>query len=465
MDTFTDFTRALLTRHAAPRRNTRRETRGAEVPPRAGKVSSLLMPHRAHTSRRLDGGRGVAAAAAVCLILLACVPARGKSGRGAPTPTPSPPVVELQAVPSRESVERGEEVTIFLFASNKSDATLKNLSVDGAGDAFEIVPPAPTPPPAAAAPPAEIQPFGSSPGKLVIKPRDGAGFTTHKYLLTLNYTWDAGGRAISSAQRTAIAVQVRRRFEEEAKGFPGGTAAFLYLLLPIIPLLLSYQLVEGLRTGKGARLPTFSTEHIVPAFFLAVILNLLVLLAAKREGGLDYSNPRVFMSVLFGSFVAGALFPFGHWMWNLCQSRRWGFKNTDSLNDYLRKALLSPRAPAQYTWATGTVGGEEWQGILLEQPNGVKLLGARVEVVPQAEDETQRGVIWDELTTSVLAEDGTLHDRQRLVKMVEEGKLRVDFFAKITRGGAAQNFVAVIDEVKDFQRTGGRNETLVLPQE
>ena len=110
------------------------------------------------------------------------------------------------------------------------------------------------------------------------------------------------------------------------KVFPGGTAAFLYFLLPIIPALLSYQLVERYRKGEGWHMPAFSSEQIVPAFFLAVVLSFLIVAVAKSKGGINYSNPVVFASVLGISLVVGAIIPFIRLLGDLYQSKTWGLK-------------------------------------------------------------------------------------------------------------------------------------------
>src|SRR5262249_55529838 len=147
-------------------------------------------------------------------------------------------------------------------------------------------------------------------------------------------------------QTATITIEVRRPFEEEAKGFPGGTAAFLYLLLPVIPALMSYQFIERWRKGEGLHMPTFSAEQIVTAFLLAVILSFMILWVANSDAGINYSNPLVFVSVLIISLFVGAIVPLVRAARDAWLSKTWGFKDNDSAAEYVRKALLSPWSPA-----------------------------------------------------------------------------------------------------------------------
>src|SRR2546422_8117749 len=189
-----------------------------------------------------------------------------------PTPAPSPPTVEFQTLMDRESVEQNQEIHVSLFVSNKSPITLTGLKLNFADSAFEKVDPAF---------PTSLAPFDSDTKVMVIKPLENAAFENHKLLFSLEYKWKSDSAEFRSAQATTAAVLVKRRFEEETKGFTGGTAAFFYLLLPIVPGILSYQFFHRLRKGEGPKVPSFSPEYVVPAFFLAVILSLIMLFAFK----------------------------------------------------------------------------------------------------------------------------------------------------------------------------------------
>jgi hypothetical protein len=343
-------------------------------------------------------------------------------------------------------VVSGDTMTVSLFVSNKSNVTLSKLKLNVSDPAFKIS----TPPVF----PSTLPPFGSVEGKTDLKVGDNTDFSLHKLLFTLEYSWDlVGGQEAVSAQPATVALQVTRRFEEEAKGFPGGTAAFLYLLLPIIPAMLSYQFFEGLRKGQGPHWPTFRAEYVVPAFFLAVILSLLMLLAFNWDRGLNYSNPWVFLYVLLGSFVTGTLLPGLRWAVTAWRMWRWGFNNTDTLRSYLRKALLAPGTPRQFRWVTGNANGEQWAGILLKQPNGKTVLGAQLEVSPAGQPgQAAYQERLNRLTQNILDANGVLMDRRQLVKMVEANELNLGFRARAQRGNAPIDEPVVIDEVSGFQQ-------------
>jgi hypothetical protein len=376
---------------------------------------------------------------------------RQRAHRARPTPTPTPaatpiaPTIEFQALPGEDNVGRGETITFSLFVSNKSNVTLNKFKLNVSDPAFETVKQPIFPP--------TLPPFGNVRAETVLKVGDKASFAPHKMLLTLEYAWDlGGGQEAVSAQSVPAAVQVTRRFEEEAKGFPGGTAAFLYLLLPIIPAMLSYQFVESLRKGQ-VTMPTFKTEYVVPAFFAAVVLSFIMLLAFNRDNGLNYSDPRVFIAVLLTSLVVGALVPgfrlaLGAWrMW------RWGFDNTDTPKSYLRKALLAPGTPREFRRVTGNANGEEWEGMLLKQPNGATVLGAQLGVSPMGEPgEVNYQDRLTKLTTVVFDAGGALIDRRQLIKMVESNDLNLELRARVMRGDAPINEPVVIDEVSGFQQ-------------
>jgi hypothetical protein len=369
-----------------------------------------------------------------------------------PTPQPSPPTVEFQAVTARERAQPEEEIPISLFVSNKSAIAVTDLKLNFAHNSFEI----------AKQPslPGSLAPFASITATATIKPDKNAGYETHKLLLTLEYNWKSNGTQFSSAQSAPATVVVQRRFEEETKGFPGGTAAFFYLLLPIIPAILSYQFVDGLRKGEGPKLPTFSAEYVVPAFFAAVILSLAMLFAFKLNAGLNYSNPLVFTLVLFGSFAIGCVIPAARWKHENDLKRVWGFNNIDTLETYLRKALLAPWSPREFTLATGKVDKEEWSGIVLKQPNGVTVLGAVLQVSPVkpvSDDE------WNLFLKDVISADGLVKDRLRLVQMVEAKELQLDFDTRITHAGKNVPQVVVVEDVKNWKRASGKASPLINP--
>lgn len=373
-----------------------------------------------------------------------------------PIPTPSPPVIEFLAVPNHEVVKRNEPVEVSVLISNKSDKLVQVLDISLAGKN-----------PAGQDAPftgnlainSELKPFTSESRNLTITPTNHAPFTQSKLLLMLRYSWNAGKEPVISTQSATITTTVQRPFEEEAKGFPGGTAAFLYFLLPVIPALLSYQVVERYRKGEGLSLPTFKTEQIVPAFFLSVILSFVILSVARSKGGIDYSNPLNFILVLAASAIAGAFWPFVRLLRDSWLSRTWGFKDNESESSYLRKALLSPWSPAEFSWATGEVGKVIWQGILLEQPGGAKVLGAAVQIT---RSDTVDDAFWENAQQELF--DGeAIRDRQKLVEMVASGQLKVKLNEPIMEGNRVLATYVVVRQVKGFQQTNIDVKNLLRP--
>jgi hypothetical protein len=382
--------------------------------------------------------------------------ASGSRASPSPTPAPSPPVIELLAVPNHEVVKRKEHVEVSLLISNKSDKPVQVLDVSLAGNntAGQDAPFT-----GSLAINSEVKPFTSEPRVLTITTTDNAPFTQSKLLLLLRYSWNAGKEPVTSTQTATVAITVQRPFEEEAQGFPGGTAAFLYFLLPIIPALLSYQLLERYRKGEGWKVPTFSSDQIVPAFLLAVVLSFVIVAVGKSKGGINYSNPKVFASVLGISLAVGALLPIGKLLRDNYRNQTWGFTDNDSGPDYLRKALLSPWTPPKFEWVTGKVGRVTWQGILLEQPSGAKVLGATVQIFPgEGMNDERYNTLKEELF------DGeVIRNRQRLVDVVTAGELLVGVYQPIERGSnALPNFVAV-GQVKGFQQSDIEVRNLFRP--
>jgi hypothetical protein len=362
-----------------------------------------------------------------------------------PTPTPSPPVIEFQAVADREVVERGKQINVFIFVTNKSDKAVKLSEVTVSSGAFTATPLKIN---------SELKPFQSHPDNLSIEAKTDAPFIQNKLFLQLTYTWNVGAQLVTSAQTATMAVTVRRQFDEEARGFPGGTAAFLYLLLPVIPALLSYQLIERWRKGEGWHLPTFGSEQIVPAFLLAVVLSFVILWA-----GINYSNPVVFVVVLLISFLVGAVVPLKRSASDARVSRTWGFKDNDCAACYVRKALLSDWSPAEFSWATGRVGRVAWQGILLEQPGGAKVLGAALQVSRSNSIDDAR---WAALQINFF--DGNrILNRAELVQLIESGELTVSVLDPIVEGQRTLNAFVAVGQVKGFQQTNIDVKNLLRP--
>jgi hypothetical protein len=365
------------------------------------------------------------------------------------------PTVDFQAFPSRDKVERNEAVTISLTITNKSGLPIIVSRINVPKEAFDEDD--------ASRLPLLVSPYASYQTNVSITARDVTKFGLHRLMLSVDFYWSAEGKEFISTQPTAVTVEVTRRFEEEAKGFPGGTAAFLYLLLPIIPAFLSYQTMERIRMGKALEIPSFTSEHIVPAFFAAIVVSFLMLLTSHTETGIDYSNPKIFVSVLFLSLVMGALKPGIHGLWNLKQKVRWGFRPGDTMEEYLEKATLGPRVPDQYKWVRGTLSGESWEGILLQQPNEAWVLGAQLQVssMVDPDDPTYSQTISD-IGLNVVSETGEVKNAKRLVEMVNANQLTLDYLKKITQGGEPRDVRVVVGEINNkFRIEDQRLEFLV----
>ncbi|HKV35428.1 MAG TPA: hypothetical protein VJP89_13925 [Pyrinomonadaceae bacterium] len=368
-----------------------------------------------------------------------------------PTPEPAPPALDFQVVPDRDSVGPDDEIRVSVFVANKSSKPITRLKLNFSDRNFkldDVKLPEPLPP------------FGSlrqtASMKSIETPYSGA----HKLLFSLEYAWNANGTEFVSAQPATLTVSIVRRFEEEAKGFPGGTAAFLYLLLPIIPAILSYQLFEGRRKGEDWKLPSFRAEYVVPAFLVAVLVNLGILILFQYNASLGYSDPLVFIAVLFMSAVAGAVLPLYRWRKDLEFRKLWDFTKNETFETYLRKALLKPGAPTKFELAKGTVDEDEWEGLVLKQPNGSTVLGAALQVSypHQATDKE-----WNDLTQKLVNEAGVVLNAEELVSLIEAKKLVVGFDTRIRRAGRGLDKVVIIDEVKNWKRASGQAGPLIVP--
>lgn len=368
-----------------------------------------------------------------------------------PTPEPSPPVLDFQVVPDRDSVGPDDEIRVSVFVANKSSKPLTKLKLNFSDRNFTLN---------NVKLPESLPPFGSlrqtASMKSINTPYSGA----HKLLFSLEYAWNANGTEFVSSQPATTTISIVRRFEEEAKGFPGGTAAFLYLLLPIIPAILSYQLFEGRRKGEDWKVPSFRAEYVVPAFLMAVVVNLCVLLLFRYNTSLGYSDPLVFMMVLFISAAAGAALPLYRKRNDLKFRKLWAFTDKETFESYLRKALLKPGAPTRFELAKGTVDGDGWEGVFLQQPSGATVLGAVLQVSyphPATEDE------WKYLTQNLVNEAGVVLNKEELVSLIETKKLNVGFDTRIRHAGRGLDKVVIIDEVKNWQRTSGQAGPLIVP--
>jgi hypothetical protein len=375
----------------------------------------------------------------------------GPATSPSPTPEPSPPQLDFQIITDRDSAGPDDQIRLSVFLANKSSKPIKTLKLNFEDPDFELnelklAQPLPA--------------FGSLNQTATIKPKSTAYFGAHKLLFLLEYTWDANGTEFVSSQPATATLSITHRFEEEAKGFPGGTAAFLYLLLPIIPAILSYQLFEGRRKGEEWKLPSFGADYVVPAFLVAVVVNLGVLIIFRYNTSLGYSDPLVFIAVLFISGVAGAVLPLYRWKRDADFIKEWAFTDQDTVESYLRKVLLKPGALTEFELATGRVDAEQWVGLRLRQTDGSTVLGAVLQVCYPAKATQDQ---WDYLTQNVINENGVVLNAERLVRMVEAKQLRLGFDTRINHAGQPLDEVVVINEVKNWKRASGQASPLVVP--
>jgi hypothetical protein len=364
-----------------------------------------------------------------------------------PSPTPlSPPVIEFQAVPAAEVVERGQQTPVYLLISNKSEKSVRVSQVVLLSNSFTANPLVIN---------TDLQGFRSLEKELVITAENHSAFNASKSILSLEYSWNLDTTPVPSIQTATLSMEVRRRFDEEAKGLPGGSGAFLYLLLPILPALLTYQLINRRRLNEGWNMPTLGADQLVPAFFLAVVFSVIALVIARRYGEINYSRPSVFVLVLFLSAVAGGLIPASRWM---IESIRWrvsGFNETDDGPTYLKKALRQRQAGRKFIWTTGNVGDVEWKGIRLKQPNGNVVLGATLQVAATDKLTAEQ---WNEAKAKMFTRDKGL-DIGYLHEMLKTEMIDVAKMGRVTAGGKPQDAFVVVDAVKGFQDSRQGTET------
>lgn len=373
---------------------------------------------------------------AVPFLMLACCPA----AVGAEAEAVSAPKVEIQVIAAQDDVERGQEVELLLLVRNRSAVLLENPRLALASAAFQLSQPPDLP--------AAIGPFAGFQRAAKAKALDGASFAKHRLPFTFEYSWELSGSDVHAVEAATLEIAVTRRFEEEAKIFPGGTAALLYLLLPILPALLSFQVVNGLRQGKGLQAPELKTAHLVPAALLAIVLNILILTVARSSQGIDYANPLIFVGVLLASAFLGALFPALLWARAVWRGRKWNLSSADTPAAYLEKVLLGPGASTRFNWVKVQVGAQVWEGLRLRQPSGAEFLGVQLQVIPTPGG----GMTFDRLTQELLSPDGTIQDSEKLVEMVKEGSLSLAPLQQVRKGSEGQKNVAIKLPAKFVER-------------
>jgi len=381
-----------------------------------------------------------------------------------------PPTVVLEVVPARDAVEHGERLSVVVVVTNKSAIPLRDVRITVPSVPLALNP-APPPAPTFVGPPesvvllGDVPAFGSAHEAILLTATDPASFGSHKLPVVARYAWSASRTPLhSSAQTATLTVQVKRRFEEEGRALPGGAAAFLYLLLPVVPAFMVYDLVDRWRRGEELSFPRFDAEQLVPAFLMSLLLSIVFAAILNFNVELAYRDPRLFLLVIAVSAALGAALPTARWAYAKCVDRRWAFADGDSAEAYLRKALLGPRTPSEFDWLEGTDGNQIWNGVKLVQPDGSLALGARLQV--STDDSDRDGKNWTKLTTLVFdgaTRGAALKDRNALVDMVERGTAAITHLEKITRGTSPLDAFVVVDGLRQWTVKSTKRAPLVEP--
>jgi len=368
-----------------------------------------------------------------CLLIFA-FPLTGMVAAQTPAPTPD---IELQPILAHDKLERDKDLTLHVFISNKStlpitvnDVTVVSETTQEKSRTFKL--------------PINLPALSSTKAEITLHTLSDAKFGGQKIIVTANYVW--GNQPQKTSKTVVLPLEISRKFEEEAKGFPGGTAAFLYLLLPVIPAILSFQIVEQLRKKEKLKMPEFETKHIAPAFLIAIVISFIMVVVSRSDAGVEYSNPTVFLKVLFASIIAGTGLSVLRWLWAAIQMKRWAFSKNDKGIDYLRKALLGPNAPETFVWVTGTSQGTTWEGFRLRQPNGDLVLGPQVMVTTEA---------------TAAFQENAVHDRKLLVRLVKNNKIEVQIKESVKPADHKQGNFAVVAGLELFQQNGSASKPFV----
>jgi len=368
-----------------------------------------------------------------CLLIFA-FPLTGMVAAQTPGPTPD---IDLQPILAHDKLERDQDLTLHVFISNKSTLPITLNDVKVVSEAtleklrkFTF--------------PIELPALSSTKGEITLHSLSDAKFGGHKIIVTADYVW--ANETQRASKTVVLPLEISRKFEEEAKGFPGGTAAFLYLLLPVIPAMLSFQIMEQLRKKEKLKMPEFETKYIAPAFLVAIGISFIMVAVSKSDAGIEYSNPTVFLKVLFASIIAGAGLSALRWLWATIQMKRWGFSKDDEGIDYLRKALLGPNAPETFEWITGTSQGVTWAGFRLRQPNGALVLGPQVMVTTEAKAAFRENAV---------------HDRKLLLRLVRDKNIEVQIKESVKPANHKQGKFVIVAGLEFFQQTNSESKPFV----
>jgi hypothetical protein len=237
-----------------------------------------------------------------------------------------------------------------------------------------------------------------------------------------------------------------------------------------LPALFSYQLLTRRRKHQGWQVPTFGTEHILPAFFLAVLFSLIILWRTQEHQEIDYSNYTVFLTVIFLSAIAGALIPTVRWI--IDSIRRWiyDFKDKDCGEKYLLRALRGRHSKGGFAWAKGKVNEERWEGILFHQLDGSPVLGAILQISKTSKINAAQ---WTDIKNELfgkgwvdkddeVAKQKELLNPKHLRKLVKAKKVKVGGSAnKVQVGSRYLEDPVVVNAVKNLKVDTTEHRALV----
>ena len=363
---------------------------------------------------------------ATCL-LTACIALGGafvvgpvSAGQEAEQPGETPKI-EIEAILDRGDLERNEDGVLFVVVRNESTVTVSNVALSVSAEGFDVK---------GELPATTLPAFEGMSVPLTIRAQSAAS-GQHTALVSVSYSWTDAEEEYRSLKTSTVSVQVKRKFEDELGGLLGGGAAALYLLLPMYPAVAAYQLVDQWRKREALKVPRISTEYLVPAALVSVLVNLTVTSAFGvdyTENLLDVTN--FFLVISLSAGVGGALAGIG-----VYQDWRWGYTGWESTKEYLRKALTGPRARRQFTFVTVKSGGESCQGILLEKGTDRFVLGAELEVT--ADPDVEREVL------NSVDKNGTVHSAKDLIKLFGKRGVSFNVARSIQRGGVPENSVTV----------------------
>lgn len=276
--------------------------------------------------------------------------------------------VELSVVPTTGFVERHEFTRVVVSVANHGTAPVRLEGISLYAADFHVTHRAPLP--------RELPSGGQRTVTIRITAGDKTAYGKQSLVARLRVaTLDVKPRR--SAVTATFDLEVRRPWSEEASGLPGGNPALFFLLLPVVPAFLAYQLVDRRRRGEGWAVPKIDGESVAAAFFLALLVNL-----GRTASGWAESDPSALgtIALFLVSAVLGAAWPALRWWKEHHDWEKWAFRIDETPESYLKKALLGPRSPEEFLWTRAKVEESEWEGILLEQPDGTRVLGASLQL-------------------------------------------------------------------------------------